>query len=130
MNFRLKTSSSAGEKMLALQTNTGLTWNILARLSISLSLKDPSMPAEVADRNGLEIHRNALTGELDFVYKTLIKQHAKRNIPEEEYFPDIFNAHLDRGIQLLNNEYRYAGNFEKLLLNLLELGGELNGVSR
>ncbi|ARF14004.1 DNA sulfur modification protein DndE [Sporosarcina ureae] len=129
MNFRLKTSSSTGEKILALQTNTGLTWNILARIAIALSLKDPSLPENVTNRGGLEIHRNALTGEMDFVYKTIIKQHSQRNVPEDEYFPDLFNAHLERGMAILDNEYRYAGNFEKLLLSLLEMGGQQDGVS-
>lgn len=129
MNFRLKTSSSTGEKILALQTNTGLTWNILARIAIALSLKDPSLPENVTNRSGLEIHRNALTGEMDFVYKTIIKQHSQRNVPEDEYFPDLFNAHLERGMTILDNEYKYAGNFEKLLLSLLEMGGQQDGVS-
>lgn len=130
MNFRLKTSAITGERLLSLQANTGLTWNILSRIAVSLSLSDSSIPETPADRNGLEIHRNALTGDMDFIYKTLLKQHAKRNIPDEEYFPDLFNAHMERGMALLENEYRYAGNFEKLLLNLIELGGQVeDGVS-
>lgn len=130
MNFRLKTSSVTGEKIIELQANTGLGWNVISRIAVALSLQDASMPDLAADRNGIEIHRNALTGELDFVYKTIIKQHAKKNITDEEYFPDLFNAHLERGIELLDNEYRYAGNFEKLISNLLEAGEEANGILR
>lgn len=120
MNFRLKTSKNTGEILVKLQASTGLTWNILSRIAISLSLKDPSMPYLVEDRTGVDIHRNALTGEHDYVYKAMIRQHAKRTISEEEYFPDLFNAHLERGILLLENEYRHAGNYEKLLQNLLK----------
>lgn len=121
MNFRLKTSKQTGEKLVSLQSTTGLTWNILARIAISLSMKDPSVPRLVENKSGVDIHRNALTGEHDYVYKALIRQHAKRNIPDEEYFPDLFNAHLERGIQLLDNEYKHAGNYEKLLINLLKI---------
>ncbi|AYA76006.1 DNA sulfur modification protein DndE [Bacillus sp. Y1] len=121
MNFRLKTSKQTGEKLAFLQNSTGLTWNILARLAISLSLKDPSVPNPVDNKAGVDIHRNALTGDNDYVYKAMIRQHSKRNVPEEEYFPDLFNAHLDRGIQLLENEYKHAGNYEKLLINLLKM---------
>lgn len=121
MNFRLKTSASAKEKLLSLQAATGFTWNILSRLAVSLSLKDPSMPVPVEDTTGLEIHRNAMTGENDYVFKALIRQHAMRNISDEEYFPNLFNAHLDRGISILENEYKYAGNYEKFLLNLLTM---------
>ena len=130
MNFRLKTSFATGERLLALQANTGLTWNVLSRIAVSLSLNDPSIPEAPADRNGLEIHRNALTGDMDFVYKPLLQQHAQQNITDEEYFPDLFNAHMERGMILLENEYRYAGNFDKLLLNLIEMGEQANGLSR
>ncbi|ALC90604.1 DNA sulfur modification protein [Bacillus sp. FJAT-18017] len=121
MNFRLKTSKVTGEKLVGLQSTTGLTWNILSRLAISLSLREPSKPELVEDKSGLEIHRNALTGENDYIYKALIRQHAKRHVPEEEYFPDLFNAHIERGIVLLENEYKHAGNYEKLLMNLLKI---------
>lgn len=121
MNFRLKTSKAAGEKLVSLQATTGLTWNILSRIAVSLSLQDSSMPELVENKSGVDIHRNAMTGENDYIYKALIRQHAKRNISDEEYFPDLFNAHLERGIVLLENEYKHAGNYEKLLVNLLKM---------
>lgn len=125
MNFRLKTSKEAGERLNTLQAATGLTWNILARIAISLSLQNSSMPSPVGNTNGVDIHRNALTGENDYIFKALIRQHANRRIPDEEYFPDLFNAHLERGIILLENEYKHAGNYEKLLLNLIAMGNEV-----
>ncbi len=121
MNFRLKTSKQTGERLVALQGATGLTWNILSRIAVSLSLNIPTMPKLVENKSGVDIHRNAMTGENDYIYKALIRQHAKRNISDEEFFPDLFNAHLERGIELLNNEYKHAGNYEKLLLNLLKM---------
>ncbi|NMH73567.1 DNA sulfur modification protein DndE [Bacillus sp. RO2] len=121
MNFRLKTSEETGDRLVFLQSTTGLTWNILSRIAVSLSLNDPLIPDLVENKSGVEIHRNAMTGENDYVYKALIRQHAKRNVPDEEYFPDLFNAHLERGIALLENEYKHAGNYEKLLTNLLKM---------
>lgn len=121
MNFRLKTSANAQERLLSLQAATGFTWNVLSRLAVSLSLNDPSMPSPVEDKTGLEIHRNAMTGENDYVFKALIRQHAQENISDEDYFPNLFNAHLERGISILDNEYHYAGNYEKFLLKLLTM---------
>ncbi|ULT59602.1 DNA sulfur modification protein DndE [Neobacillus drentensis] len=121
MNFRLKTSKVTGEKLVSLQAATGLTWNILSRIAVALSLKDSSTPELVESKSGVDIHRNAMTGENDYIYKALIRQHAKRNISDEEYFPDLFNAHLERGIVLLENEYKHAGNYEKLLVNLIKM---------
>lgn len=121
MNFRLKTSKEAAERLSSLQSATGLTWNILSRIAVSLSLRDPSLPKLVENKSGIDIPRSAMTGENDYIYKALIRQHARRNITDEEYFPDLFNAHLDRGIILLENEYKHAGNYEKLLQNLLKM---------
>jgi DNA sulfur modification protein DndE len=121
MNFRLKTSKVTGERLVSLQAATGLTWNILSRIAVSLSLQDSSIPELVENKSGVDIHRNAMTGENDYIYKALIRQHAKRHIKDEEYFPDLFNAHLERGIVLLENEYKHAGNYEKLLVNLLKM---------
>lgn len=120
MNFRLRTSKYAAETLKQLQSTTSLTPNILARIAVSLSLKisDP-VTETVPDQNGLEIPRNVLTGEYDYIYKALIAQHCGREISDEEYFPDLFNAHLERGVRLLYNEYRHAGNYEKLIKNLL-----------
>lgn len=121
MNFRLKTSKNTGEILKTLQASTGLTWNVLSRIAVALSLQVRTIPPLVEDKSGVDIHRNAMTGEHDYIYKALIRQHAERNVSDEEFFPDLFNAHLERGINLLENEYRHAGNYDKLLQNLLKI---------
>lgn len=120
MNFRLKTSQGTGEILKSLQNSTGLTWNVLSRIAVSLSLNDPNMPNEVPDTAGVEIHRNTMTGEYDYVYKALIRQHAGYHVPEEEYFPNLFNNHIERGIRMLESDYKLHGSYEKLLSNLLK----------
>lgn len=122
MNFRLKTTEKTATSLKSLHARTGLTPNILARIAIGLSLLDPNQPEEVhSESKGIEFNRNTLTGENDYFYKALIRQHANRNIPEEEYFPGVFNNHLTRGVELLEQEYKHAGNFNKLLTNLLKI---------
>jgi DNA sulfur modification protein DndE len=122
MNFRLRTSKMVEEKLKSLQASTNLTPNILSRLAVSLSLKDSSLPElELPDYNGLEFNRNTLTGEHDYVFKALITQHAQKELSDEDYFPSLFNAHLQRGISLLESEYKHAGNYEKFILNLIQL---------
>jgi len=122
MSNRLKISKETSDKIIELQAPTNFTRNILVRLAIGLSLQDPTMPVIVNDKSsgGLDIDRFILTGEYDLVYKTLITQHAKKKLSDEEYFPDWFNAHLERGIVLLENEYKHAGNAEKFVINLLK----------
>lgn len=120
MNFRLKTSENTGELLKSLQSSTGLTWNVISRIAVAMSLKDPNIPPPVENSSGVEINRNTMTGEFDYVYKALIRQHAKKHISDEEYYPDYFNRHLERGILLLEGEYRLAGNYDKLLISLLK----------
>lgn len=121
MNFRLRTSKYTGETLKQLQMSTNLTPNILARIAVSISLKNklPISSDSISDHAGLEIPRNVLTGEYDYIYKALIAQHLGREITDEEYFPDLFNAHLERGVRILYNEYKHAGNYEKLIKNLI-----------
>ncbi len=123
MSNRLKISKQTSDKILELQAPTNFTRNILVRLAIGLSLQDPTIPKIVNDKSsgGLDIDRFILTGEYDLVYKTLITQHANMKLSDEEYFPYWFNAHLERGISLLESEYKHAGNAEKFIVNILKM---------
>lgn len=122
MQFRLRTSKATGERLKLLQNSTGLTPNILARISVSLSLRESTTlnASRTKDQGGLEFNRNTLTGIYDYIFKALITQYEGREISDEEYFPDLFYAHLERGAKLLENEYQYAGNYQKLIYNLVE----------
>lgn len=125
MNFRLRTSSVTAEILKNLQASTRLTPNILCRLAVSLSLRLKELPnIELKDTSGLEFNRNTLTGEFDYVYKALITQHMKREVTDEEYFPTLLNAHIERGITLLESEYKHAGNPDRFLQNLLSIEGD------
>lgn len=120
MNFRLKTSKGTAERLKQLQASTGLTPNVIARIAVALSLKERKPVNQIIkDSAGLEFNRNTLTGSYDFLFKSLIAQVENREVSDDEYFPGLFNAHLEIGTRLLMNEYKYAGNYEKLITNLL-----------
>lgn len=122
MNFRLRTTLDAKAKLKKLHSSTGLTPNILSRIAIALSLLEDNEPEYIKpDPNGLEFNRPTLTGDHDIVYKSLIKQYSQSNISEREYFPDVFNAHLHRGVNLLYQMYKYTGNYNRFLDSLLEV---------
>jgi DNA sulfur modification protein DndE len=121
MKFQLKTSKYVDETLNELFSVTKITPNVLARIAVALSIsRDPSIPEEVTDRGGREFNRDTLTGEYDYIYKALIAHHAGREISEEEFFPTLFNAHINRGIRILANEYKYAKNLENLIRNLID----------
>lgn len=122
MGFRLKTSKQTMLILKDLQAATRLTPNILARIAIGLSLRDPESVEEYpTDNHGLEFNRHTLTGEHDCLFKMLMAQHCGRKLSDEEYFPGYIKLHLDRGIEYLANEYKYAGNYQRLVANLLRL---------
>ncbi|EMT46438.1 DndE family protein [Anoxybacillus flavithermus] len=126
MQFRLKTSKETMDILKQMQINTNLTPNILARLAISLSLLlEESIEQFDSDTNGLEFNRNTLTGTYDFAYKAIIAQQLGRAITDEEYFPTLIKKHLDRGAKLLENEYKYAGNYEKFIRSLANFEMEM-----
>lgn len=125
MNFRLKTTKETGETLKNLHNSTGLTPNLLSRIAVSLSVLQPELPENVeSDRDGLEFNRNTLTGDHDYFYKSIIIQHTNHSVTESDYFPTLFNAHLTRGVKLLNEEYKHSGNYNKLLKNLLKSSEE------
>ncbi|MBA4603333.1 DNA sulfur modification protein DndE [Thermoactinomyces mirandus] len=125
MNYRLHTSKTAEEYLKQLHMVLNITPNIIARIAVALSLRDPT-PIELSepDRSGMEFNRSTLTGEYDYLFKCLIAQHLGKSISDEEYFPNLFNAHLERGIRILKNEYKMAGNSEKLFRTLILMGDD------
>ena len=105
-------------------TNLGQTLNlppyILSKLSIALSvrvgkLKDLDFGA---DNDGLELSRQTIFGDHDLLFKEVIVNTEKKALTEEEDFPTIVKAHLDRGAKLLENEKRYSKDFYNHLCNL------------
>ena len=41
-----------------------------------------------------------------------------RNLKEEEYFPDYVKAYMDKGAELLEQEYKYSKDIYKHLVDL------------
>ncbi len=103
MNFSLKTSKYTADTLKQLQASTNLTPNILIRYAVALSLRNPE-PVKLGVKEsseGLILNRSTVTGEYDYIFHALISQHMKQEISDEEYFPSLFNAHLERGIRYL-----------------------------
>ncbi len=100
-------------------SSTNLQPYCLAKLSISMSLKNKSLLSledYKTDNLGLELNRQTICGEFDSLIKCLIETYENRHLDEEEYFPKIMKAHIDRGAKFLFSEFKYGGNF---ILNLI-----------
>lgn len=120
MIFRLKTSAKCQRTLTELHSKTNITPNILCRYAISLSvLQDTPVDLDkVKDSTGQEFNRQILTGRYDSIFKAIIIQNAKKSLTDEEYFPTYIKAHIERGVELLKNNYDLTGNKDKFLINL------------
>ncbi len=125
MGFRLKTSKKTKEIFEEIGNSSNLKPFALSKIAVSLSLKDKSPIDEYIndDANGIELQRSTVTGDFDAIFKALIEVNLKRNISDDEYYPHYMKLHMDRGAELLLNQYKYSGgNLEKFLGNALKKG--------
>lgn len=120
MIYKLRTSSNTQEVFAKVGKTSGLQPFTLAKIAIALSIRQGALTETDfdTDNNGLELNRQTIFGEHDLMFKCLITCSENRAITDDEYFPRIVKAHLDRGAKILGNEARYSKN---LYINLCQL---------
>lgn len=123
MITRLRTSKLAKERLQTLSAVLRFSNNgVILRYALSRSLiaEDDiysDMDSLVTDTAGFEITRSTLFGDKEIIYKLLMNA---ANIDDEEFFPKLTNMHIERGLKLLERDYRMAGNKEKFILNYIK----------
>lgn len=120
MTNKLHTSIQTQEIFNSLSQSLGLQPFILSKLAIALSIRKGKILVEDfnTDNDGLELSRQTIFGDHDLLFKSLIISRENRSINEEEYFPSVVKAHLDRGAKLLEDEKRYTKDFYNHLCRL------------
>lgn len=120
MTNKLHTSKKTQQIFTSLGQSLNLQPFILAKLAIALSVRKGQLTSEdmKSDNEGLELSRQTIFGDHDLIFKTLIVNCENKAMSEEEYFPDVVKAHLDRGAKLLENEKRYSKDFYNHLCHL------------
>ena len=120
MTNKLRTSQATQTIFAALSQSLGLQPFILSKLSIALSIRKGQLNSDdmKTDNNGLELSRQTIFGDHDLLFKSLIVNTERRSVSEDEYFPTLVKAHLDRGAKLLEDEKRYSKDFYNHLCNL------------
>lgn len=98
----------------------GLQPFALAKIAIALSIRAGGLePADFkTNTEGLELNRQTIFGEYETLFKALLAMERKSSLPDEEFFPKLVKAHLDRGAKLLQNEVRYGMHFYYNLVSL------------
>lgn len=120
MVFKIRTSKKTMDIFEEISASTNYAPYILAKLSISLSLKSKKPLKEDdfrRDTYGLELNRQTITGEWDELYKNLIEMYEGKHISDDDYFQKYLRAHLNRGAKLLYSEFRYNTDLLMALLS-------------
>lgn len=120
MTNKLHTSSQTQAIFTSLSQSLGLQPYILSKLAIALSIKKGLLSDKdfQTDNDGLELNRQTIFGDHDLIFKALITNTEGKSLTEEEYFPSIVKAHLDRGAVLLENEKKYSRDFYNHIIKL------------
>ena len=131
MNLKLKTTSNVESMLVDLQSSLQLSSKAsVMRMAMAFSLHEIGDPRyinnelksyDVKNQDGNEYLRFTILGSEDYLYKILFEQHLKNSILEDEFFPELVNAHIERGIKLLNSEFRYSKNKDVFFKNLFKV---------
>ena len=120
MTNKLHTSKLTQEIFTSVGQSLGLQPYILSKIAIALSIKNGKLKQfdMETDNEGLELSRQTIFGDHDLIFKALIINCQNKAVCDDEFFPDMVKAHLDRGAKLLENEKRYSKDFYNHLCNL------------
>lgn len=118
MSFnRIRICVQAKNRLSILKARTGLTPNILCRIGLCLSLREPAIPnPQRYDENGQEFNRYTLLGEMDAFFIALMKERLLQDgLDPEEDFVSQFRAHLNRGAISIFAKVKHLGDLYELL---------------
>lgn len=120
MTNKLRTSKQTQEIFASLGQSLGLQPFILSKIAIALSIRKGKLGSTdfSTDNEGLELSRQTIFGDHDLIFKALIINGQNEVASEDEYFPDMVKAHLDRGAKLLEGEKRYSKDFYNHMCHL------------
>ena len=122
MSTRLKLSKEISAYLDNLSNKLGLRRNIICRLAIGRSLvkKESVKEYEHEDSLGYELNRTTVAGNHDALFRALITQHEGRKLNDFEYFSHYLRNHIERGVELLVDEYGKINSPVEFLVCLVD----------
>lgn len=122
MITRLRTSKESKDILLSLNSVLRMSsYAIILRYAIARSLqskKDINVDPDstILNNSGFEITRKTLFGDNEVLYKVLM---GAENLDDEVFFPKLTNMHIERGLKIMERDYKLAGNKEKFIKNYI-----------
>lgn len=123
MQTRLRTSKESKELLNTLNSLLRMSNNaIILRYAMIRSIQatkpiENDTDAVVNNNAGFEISRSTLFGDNEIIYKALMNA---LEIDDESFFPKLVNKHIERGLKIMNKDYKLAGNKEKFIKNYIK----------
>jgi DNA sulfur modification protein DndE len=95
-----------------LAKKTGIRRNIWARIAVARSIALDDLPTQdtKCDSEGTELARHTILGDYDSLFKAMFILRYGREIRDDEFFPRLFKLHLERGVELLKQDWGVSGN--------------------
>lgn len=125
MNLRLKTNLNVERKLNELQGLLQVSSRAaVMRLAIAFSIKEGTDPTivdgvhisyDVRKQDGVDYNRFTIYGDDEIYFKIQMEQSLCRYLEDDQFFPEMTNAHITRGIEDLYSELKLAGSKEKFL---------------
>lgn len=123
MQTRLRTSKESKELLNTLNSLLRMSNNaIILRYAMIRSIQatkpiENDTDAVVNNNAGFEISRSTLFGDNEIIYKALMNA---LEIDDESFFPKLVNKHIERGLKIMDRDYKLAGNKEKFIKNYIK----------
>ncbi len=128
MILRLKTNINTETKLNQLQSMLQLSSKAaVMRICIAYSLKNGDDPRlvdgkikhyDIKAQNGADYNRYTIFGQDEMIYRVLMQESLKRAISEDEFFPELTNAHIERGVIALFGDVKLAKTKERYLKDI------------
>lgn len=129
MNLRLKTTIDVETKLNELQSLLQVSSKaVIIRLAIAYSIKQKKDPRilgnsiyryDVSKQNGADYNRFTIYGDDEMFFKIQMEQCLKKHLEDDEFFPEMTVAHMNRGLPELYADVQLAGSKEKFLRKLI-----------
>ena len=99
---KVRLTKDASNRLRFVAGRTGLTPNLLCRIGFCISLAEPSIPNYDSEaEEDREFNRYTLLGEYDALFVAMLKQRCSNDGVPEQRLVDMFKAHLNRGVEIL-----------------------------
>ena len=104
-------------KLRSLKGWTGLTPNILSRIALALSLREPGRPdPDTYQADGMEFNAYTLFGPYEVLTTALLRERSLQDgLEPEGMLQEQLRAHINRGVALLYPRVRSLAGIADLL---------------